>query len=114
MNARPTHSALLVLCLIAGSAGSALAQAMPSTSFDHCVLAVSPSPDRVCEARVLTFDFSGARAADPMDASAPHSLMVGTTAMLPFLTTESTSIASLPVDPVLDPETTGSITTQQD
>jgi hypothetical protein len=110
MTSRSLAGAFLALGL-AASATPGLAQSLPGMNFgEGCVLAVAPTSDTVCEKRMLTFAFEGVRSVDPMDMSAPHTMMVGSTAMLPFLTTdESALIASRPLDPDLDPETTGSI-----
>ncbi len=110
MTPRLLAGTLLALGL-AASANAGLAQSSPGLNLgEGCVLAAAPSSDSVCEHRMLTFAFDGVRAVDPMDMSAPHTMMIGSTAMLPFLTTdESTLVASRPLDPDLDPETTGSI-----
>jgi hypothetical protein len=110
MTSRLLASAVLALGLAAG-ANAGLAQSSPGLNLgEGCVLAAAPSSESVCEQRMLTFAFDGVRAVDPMDMSAPHTMMIGSTAMLPFLTTdESTLVASRPLDPDLDPETTGSI-----
>jgi hypothetical protein len=115
MTSRPLVGAVLALGLTAG-ATPGLAQSLPNMNFgEGCVLSAAPTSDATCEQRMLTFAFEGVRAVDPMDMSAPHTMMIGSSAMLPFLTTdESTLVASRPLDPDLDPETTGSISGPDD
>lgn len=111
---RPSHCAVLALSLMVGGATGASGQDWPLTSLEPCVLAASPTQEGLCEPQIVTFAFEGAKATDPMDATAPHRFMVGSSALMPFLTTGDTTIAGWPLDTESDPVSTGSISGSQD
>jgi hypothetical protein len=105
---RPIRTAVLALVLVAGAAG--IPQAQMAAPSQHCVLAASPSEEALCNPQILTFTFEGAKAVDPMDVTAPHRSMVGSSSMMPFATTAGeTTIAGRALDLDLDPVETGSI-----
>ena len=105
---RPVRTAALALALVAGASGASLAQTV--TPSQHCVLAAAPSEAEPCNPQILTFAFEGAKAVDPIDVTAPHRFMVGSSSMLPFATTMGeTTIAGRALDLDLDPVATGSV-----